>query len=202
MRAPALLQQLSVQLGTRPESGVDSGSRVVVAQVTNRPPQRGQPAAEVSCFCGSECSWTDHVQGHVVAISGNLNFVAAATAAGDLLLYSPAGRRLLPAVRLGTPAAIVSADGGWNLLIVTVGGSLKLWDVQRLVCSVEADVSPLAGGDNVQSKCLYALCSINEPTWWHSVLVCAVYAKMFAFTTVLHMRTPLMKHQVWFPIVQ
>jgi hypothetical protein len=62
---------------------------------------------------------------------------------GNLQVYSPAGRRLLPAMQLGSAPIFLVSDSGWRLLAVSQSGSLLLWDLkdQRLI--VEASMDPL-----------------------------------------------------------
>ena len=60
-------------------------------------------------------------------------------------VYSHGGRRLLPAVQLGSPAAFLACDAGWRLLAVTAHGDLHLWDLRAQQCLVEASVRPLLG---------------------------------------------------------
>ena len=50
------------------------------------------------------------VQGCVVQGAGGPHFSAVSTSTGDLLLFSPAGRRLLPPIQLGC-SAVVMAGG-------------------------------------------------------------------------------------------
>ncbi len=61
-------------------------------------------------------------------------------------VVSPAGRLLLPALHLGACAAFMATDGGWRLLVVTVDGALRLWDLQKQAVEVEASILPLLSG--------------------------------------------------------
>jgi len=63
-------------------------------------------------------------------------------------VYTPSGRRMLPAIRLGAPPAFLAADGadGARLLAVAADGSLRLWDLRRAALELEASVEPLLAG--------------------------------------------------------
>ena len=51
-----------------------------------------------------QVAWTDYVGSNVCAVAGNAEFVAVGCLDGSLYVYSPAGRRVLPAIMLGCPA--------------------------------------------------------------------------------------------------
>ena len=51
------------------------------------------------------------VQGCVVQGAGGPNFCAVSTSCGDLLMFSPAGRRMLPPIQLGCTAVVMAGAG-------------------------------------------------------------------------------------------
>ena len=55
---------------------------------------------------------------------------------------------MLPGIRLGAPPAFLAAECsvGARLLAVAVDGSLRLWDLRRMVLELEASVEPLLAG--------------------------------------------------------
>lgn len=61
-------------------------------------------------------------------------------------VYSAAGRRLLPMLRLGAPVVHMASDGDWRLLVVAADGELKVLDVQAGRCDLKTSVMPLLGG--------------------------------------------------------
>jgi hypothetical protein len=63
--------------------------------------------------------------------------------AGDLLLYSPAGRRLFPPIRLGCAAAAMATDRGTKLLVLCTDGRLRIWDVQLGTSLLDVSAAPL-----------------------------------------------------------
>ena len=65
----------------------------------------------------------------MVAAAGSPHFSAAATSMGDLYVFSAAGRRLLPPLRLGAPAMAVGTDQGWRLVVVTTDARVRVWDL-------------------------------------------------------------------------
>ena len=58
-------------------------------------------------------------------------------------VYTPAGRRMLPAMKLGAAPASLSSNGAWGLLVVCRDGSLRVWDVQHLTSLLDTNVAPL-----------------------------------------------------------
>lgn len=53
---------------------------------------------------------------------------------------------MLPAIRLGAPAAFLASDGDWRLLAVSADGALRLWDLRTLRLELETSVEPLLSG--------------------------------------------------------
>ena len=50
-------------------------------------------------------------------------------------MYTPGGRRMLPAMQLEGPAAFLASDTGWLLMAVTQTGAMRVWDLQvGLLC--------------------------------------------------------------------
>lgn len=60
-----------------------------------------------------------------------------------LKVYTPAGRRLLPAMQLGSAPVFLASDGGWKLLAVSQLGFLHLWDLKEQRMITESSVEPL-----------------------------------------------------------
>lgn len=58
-------------------------------------------------------------------------------------VYTAAGRRMFPAMKLPAPAAIVSSDGAWRLLAVCRDGTLHVWDLHTLTSLLQASLQPL-----------------------------------------------------------
>lgn len=106
---PPMQQQplMSCCLGRRPKqtgnvAEQQAGEEMVVLEAANTfRDYRGQVQGRVVCSVSGRQLWFDAVQGTVVALSGSLYFAAVATSLGDLLVFSAAGRRLLPPIALG-----------------------------------------------------------------------------------------------------
>lgn len=45
-------------------------------------------------------------------------------------VYTPGGRRMLPAMQLEGPAAFLASDTGWLLMAVAQTGAMRVWDLQ------------------------------------------------------------------------
>ena len=56
---------------------------------------------------------------------------------GMVQVYTPAGRRMLPAFKLTAPPVSLSSDGAWRLMVVCRDGSLRVWDLQALSVQLE-----------------------------------------------------------------
>ncbi len=132
---PPVPSSVSVILGSRPRAPHDVGGgtakrgsapassmhqeRVVLEAVNQVRDAQGREVARLTCSAGGRALWTDVVRGGVLAVAGTLRFAAAATAAGDLLVFSAAGRRVLPPLSLGAPALLFGHDGEWSVVILT-----------------------------------------------------------------------------------
>jgi protein HIRA/HIR1 len=82
----------------------------------------------------------------VLHLLGTPSFSAAALASGELLVYSPAGRRVLPALQLGHPACVATVHGASGLLVLTADGLLRLFDLQKERCELKLDICHLLAG--------------------------------------------------------
>ncbi len=62
---------------------------------------------------------------------------------GMLQVYTPAGRRMLPALKLSAAPMSLSSDGAWRLMVVCRDGSLRVWDLQALTIQLETSLLSL-----------------------------------------------------------
>ncbi|GIL75426.1 hypothetical protein Vretimale_8060 [Volvox reticuliferus] len=112
---------------------------------------RQRPVAELACLKGSRRQWSDTIQGQVVALAGSSRLAAAATASGDLMVYSSAGRRLFPPIQLGCPVSILatgsSGPSSSMLMALLANGRLRAWDIATGKSILKASVAPLLTGD-------------------------------------------------------
>ena len=58
-------------------------------------------------------------------------------------VYTPAGRRMFPAIKLSAAPVSLSSDGAWRLLALCRDGSLRVWDLQRLTSLLDTSLAPL-----------------------------------------------------------
>lgn len=86
-------------------------------------------ACNLACTRGGEIMWRDVLPGAALALSGSSTFAAVSTTEGCLTIYSPAGRRALPPIALGGPAAFMAASASKLLVASSGSGTLWLWDV-------------------------------------------------------------------------
>ncbi|BDA47922.1 Protein HIRA [Coccomyxa sp. Obi] len=99
--------------------------------------------AELMCSCNGKQIWTDRIGGCVARLAGSQNYAAVGLRDGSVQVYSPAGRRLLPAMQLGSAPVFLVSDSGWRLLAVTQLGSLLLWDLKEQRLVAESSIEPL-----------------------------------------------------------
>ena len=101
----------------------------------------------LACSRGGEVLWRDVLPGAALALAGSPSFSAVSTSDGCLTIYTPAGRRALPPIALGGPAALMSATGSHLLVAASGTGSLWLWNLTPTAgdatCLVHDSVAPL-----------------------------------------------------------
>lgn len=60
-----------------------------------------------------------------------------------LQIYTPAGRRMFPAIQLGAAIVSLSSDKAWRLLAVCQDGSMQLWDMHSLTSILTVSLQAL-----------------------------------------------------------
>lgn len=106
------------------------------------------PGCALLCTRGGACLWSDALPFPAVCLAGCSAFSAAATTAGDVVVYSPCGRRALPPLCIGSPAAFLSAAARPPTLLACASACGTLW------------VWTLSG---IGSLCCEASCALREP---------------------------------------
>lgn len=98
---------------------------------------------ELVCSTAGVVKWRDAAAPRAVAIAGNCNFWAVAARDGSLQVYTPAGRRALPSMLLGSPAPFLDCDADWLLLALTLSGDVHVYDLQSKKKVLESSVAPI-----------------------------------------------------------
>jgi len=149
-----LLPALAVPLPS-PAGGSSAPAGVVdAANPRPAPPGAARGAAAVGVSRAGVRSWDDAVPGAVTALAASAHFVAAATDDGTLIVWSPAGRRLLPPAQLSAPPSALAARG-WRLLSLTADGGVKVYDIAERALALSCSLAPLvarAGGAPVSAR--------------------------------------------------
>ena len=78
-----------------------------------------------------------------VLAAGTGAFAAVALMGGTVVVWSPAGRRLLPPMVLDSPCVFLAAHAPYRLLAVTCTGTLLLWDLHACKCLLQESVLPV-----------------------------------------------------------
>ena len=101
----------------------------------------------LACSRGGEVLWRDVLPGAALALAGSPVFSAVSTSDGCLTIYTPAGRRALPPIALGGPAALMTATGAHLVVAATGTGALWHWHILPspgdVTCLVHDTVAPL-----------------------------------------------------------
>ncbi|KAG0801696.1 hypothetical protein G6F29_007619 [Rhizopus arrhizus] len=87
--------------------------------------------------------WMDYLASPVLVMTSNISFSAVGCEDGSLHIYSPAGRRLLPAIVLESTPVLLQSLHQW-LVCMTSTGLLYSWDIYNLTCCIEGvSVAPV-----------------------------------------------------------
>ncbi|KAK9474661.1 TUP1-like enhancer of split-domain-containing protein [Dipodascopsis tothii] len=87
--------------------------------------------------------WTDFLPKMALLMTGNTAFWAVACEDGSVVVYSPAGRRLLPPLVLDANPCFLESKGSF-LMCVTSTGMLYVWNVDTLAaCHPPVSTAPI-----------------------------------------------------------
>ncbi|CAO3591956.1 unnamed protein product [Absidia cylindrospora] len=87
--------------------------------------------------------WTDYLISAIILMTGNGFFTAVGCEDGTILIYSPAGRRMLPPIVLESTPVVMTCNSQW-LLCLTATGLLYTWDVMQQKSQLSSvPISPL-----------------------------------------------------------
>ncbi|EFJ23133.1 hypothetical protein SELMODRAFT_267866 [Selaginella moellendorffii] len=150
---------LSVQVRIPDEESLDGPA--VAPICLEAKPVRVQDAAagrgetgetDLVCSQGGEIRWRDRFAGKVTALTGNTNFWAVGCEDGSLQVYTMAGRRALPSMVVGSAAAFMDCTRGWELLLLTRGGTMHVWDLRQSQCLLNESLLSLTLSSSATSS--------------------------------------------------
>ena len=107
-------------------SGHERGVLLLEATPYTAPGARAA-GGTLACSRRAEPIWAAALASPAVLLTGNARFAAAACADGSLHIFTPAGRRALPAVRACAGPAALHADAEHSLLLVGADGTVVVW---------------------------------------------------------------------------
>lgn len=113
--------------------------------------------ANVTCYHDKEVRWSDYLASTACSIAGNNLFAAVGCLDGTVYVYSPAGRRLLPAMLLGSSVVRLDASEAPAAFLCALcsDGAVCVWDLLQEEALVTTNISSLlATGDDVVSSSL------------------------------------------------
>ncbi|KAG6902054.1 hypothetical protein C0995_005111 [Termitomyces sp. Mi166 len=87
-------------------------------------------STEVMFIAGKQTQWLDYLPSPAIGVRATLSFCAVAMLDGTVNVYSSTGRRFMPSLALGAPAAFMEAIKN-ALLIITTTGQLYSWDIKK-----------------------------------------------------------------------
>jgi len=98
----------------------------------------------IECCEGTTLLWNDRVPGVITQVCANEHFCAVGLQSGQLLVYTPFGRRALPTVQVSAaPVKFLKCSSNRQLLILSCDGMLRIWNVIQLESQFEIDVTSL-----------------------------------------------------------
>ncbi|KAL2536132.1 histone chaperone HIRA [Forsythia ovata] len=98
---------------------------------------------ELSCTIGTQTLWSDRISGKVTVLAGNANFWVVGCEDGCLQVYTKCGRRAMPTMVMGSAAVFIDCDEASKLLLVTMNGSLYVWDLFNRKCLLHDSLASL-----------------------------------------------------------
>uniref|UniRef100_A0A669D882 Protein HIRA n=1 Tax=Oreochromis niloticus TaxID=8128 RepID=A0A669D882_ORENI len=119
---------------------------------------------EVSMVAGSKLSqlrcsrdgrdWNTLLPSSVVVAAGSSDILAVACEDRMLSVFSSCGRRLLPAIQLGTPASALHCSAHY-VMVLTAGATLSVWSVfSSVLFSMKTTLFVSSGADTTVSQSL------------------------------------------------
>ncbi|KAI0747051.1 WD40 repeat-like protein [Daedaleopsis nitida] len=105
----------------------------------------GDEPNEVLYVSGKQTQWLDYLPSPILAVTATPTFCAVAMQDGTVTVYSHTGRRLIPALSIGSQCcALASARN--MLMLLTVSGSLYVWDIKKQAAKFPpTSVAPILG---------------------------------------------------------
>ncbi|KAF1982890.1 Hira-domain-containing protein [Aulographum hederae CBS 113979] len=123
----------STTTGTAGEAPPETDALVLEARNATGPSRTGRPQdrdpARLTCSKAGQLVWQDFLPKSVTLLTGNANFWAASCEDGTLYVWTPAGRRMFPAIILEAQSCILDARGDY-LMVITAVGQLHMWNIQ------------------------------------------------------------------------
>lgn len=135
-RDPGALDPKAPSTTSGPAAGGGSEDTVILEARNATGPSRTGRASDrdptrVNCTRHGQSLWQDYVPKAVLLLTGNANFWAAGCEDGTLYLWTPAGRRMMPAMLLSSTPVIMDCRGSY-LMVLTAIGYIHIWDIKSL----------------------------------------------------------------------
>lgn len=141
--------------------------------------------------------WMDYLASPVLVMTSNTSFSAVGCEDGSLHVYSPAGRRLLPAIVLESTPVLLQSLHQW-LVCMTSTGLLYSWDIYNLICCIEGvSVAPVLQQVVELEKEVACIRDIRIQEDGLPIIITAAHQ---AFVYHTNMKTWLRAHDSWYTL--
>ncbi|KAI8093179.1 WD40-repeat-containing domain protein [Halteromyces radiatus] len=145
---PPIVSQSQVKLGLPKVKStminrISQDNQVTVMECHNPTGKQGSENTKLLTSRHGTILWTDYLASAILLMTGNEHFSAVGCEDASILVYSPAGRRLLPPIVLESTPVVITCNDCW-LLCLTATGLLYTWDiVQQKSQFTSVSISPL-----------------------------------------------------------
>lgn len=147
LKEPDSQESLKFQLPARPRLlGEEGGPPAVLNTVASPSSRSGKAGAVLKCSKEGILQWEQFLPAEASILTGNADFCAVACKNGTIHVFSPAGRRLLPAIALGHPLTAMVCNKYGHLTAITCGCLLYVWNILKGSCEVMESVRPVLAG--------------------------------------------------------
>ncbi|KAG1050954.1 hypothetical protein G6F43_006809 [Rhizopus delemar] len=143
---PPIVQKSQIKMALpkiRPTISIKSKEDDLILECQNTLADQNSVQSKVSATRQGATVWIDYLSSASLVLASNKFFAAIGCEDGSIHTYSPAGKRLLPAIVLESPGVLLQSYHSW-LVCITATGLLYSWDVLNLKSAIEGiSIAPI-----------------------------------------------------------